>query len=526
MPERTAARERVESNGSSRNSDASSTLRAGVSDDEMRDHFKDKIEAARNEGAAGAALACLDIFDGDVQLTGASRPPVPRINTTAEFQENALRLFSTLDANSNGYLSLDELGNSVENQQVTGVDAQVAAALFDPTVRANLINISDDQTFGESEVSLADIQGMNNPERDQQIDRADRMVNSFTQNFARLDADNDGYVNDTELNAAINSERFCISDQFRETLTQARDMYDQLRASSRDEIFGGNWGITREDLTAYLATFDDMRRNRQAGADALYRAQATQESVSAQTSDELFAGGPERAITPDAIRQQRIADCYFLASVASIAQSNPEIIRNMIRDNGNRTYTVTFPGDREHPVTVPAPTEAEMGLGNRGGSYGRWASVVERAFGQWRLERGNAGIPGEHSVYPAEIALEAAHGSGDPRYAFRVLTGRDSTETTISSTTDEQLIAQLESALANPKRRQAVTANVPNESPDGFPTGHVYSILGVERRGNNDVYVRIRNPWGEGEGTRRGTITVPLAEFRRNFRSMQIMNAQ
>ena len=52
----------------------------------------------------------------------------------------------------------------------------------------------------------------------------------------------------------------------------------------------------------------------------------------------LFNGSPSRADT----RQGQLGDCYFIASLASIADKNPTAVANMFMDNGDGTYTVRF----------------------------------------------------------------------------------------------------------------------------------------------------------------------------------------
>jgi len=523
MPDRITSRDKAESHSSSRGTDASESLSAGVTDSEMRRFFNGGRGPGRGLGTAAGALNDLEIFDGNAQ----AQAPLPprRIESTAEFQQEALRMFPQIDIDGNRSLSLRELGAFVENRNVTGRDAQVVAALYDPTVRGNLVRNSDDDN--DDEISIADVQLIHNEDRDRRIGNAEQLRNTMNSQFAMLDTNNDNYVNDTELDSAINDENVCITNQFRTMLRQVRENYDTIRAASWDEWLGGNYGISSDDLSAYVETFDQQRRGRDAAQEALGRARATHDSVQSQWSSELFPGGPERAINPDAIRQQRIADCYFMASLAAVAQTQPELIRNMVRENGNGTYTVTFPGDPEHPVTVAAPTETEMGLGNRGGQYGSWAGVIERAYAQWRIERRDAGrigeLPEEHDVYPATITLEAAHGSSMSRYALRVLTGRDSVRSDVADLTDEQLSAQLETALSNPQERSPVTAYVPSGDPGGFAGEHEYTVLSFERNGANG-FVTVRNPWGAGQNSRQGTIRISLAEFRQSFSTFTVNN--
>ncbi len=54
-----------------------------------------------------------------------------------------------------------------------------------------------------------------------------------------------------------------------------------------------------------------------------------------------------------------IAISYLL--LAAVAQMTPEIIKKMIVDNKDGTYTVTFPGNKDEPITISAPTETERG---------------------------------------------------------------------------------------------------------------------------------------------------------------------
>jgi len=61
----------------------------------------------------------------------------------------------------------------------------------------------------------------------------------------------------------------------------------------------------------------------------------------------------EKAIVPENV-QQRYKDGYFMAAVASLTTSNEgrELIKSMIKNNGDNSFTVTFPGDKNHPIRI------------------------------------------------------------------------------------------------------------------------------------------------------------------------------
>ena len=54
-----------------------------------------------------------------------------------------------------------------------------------------------------------------------------------------------------------------------------------------------------------------------------------------------------------------------------------------------------------------------------------------------------------------------------------------------------------------------------------LPDGHVYTVLGIDPK--TDM-VKIRNPWGSGEGNVKGGVNgifeLPLSEFKNTFSSV------
>jgi hypothetical protein len=93
------------------------------------------------------------------------------------------------------------------------------------------------------------------------------------------------------------------------------------------------------------------------------------------------------------INQGAVGDCYFVASLASIADSNPEFIRNMVIGLGDGTYAVRF-YQAGAPVYVRVdadlwvyeatgqPQNAKLGTGGA-----LWVPIVEKAYTIMRRDR-------------------------------------------------------------------------------------------------------------------------------------------
>jgi hypothetical protein len=80
-------------------------------------------------------------------------------------------------------------------------------------------------------------------------------------------------------------------------------------------------------------------------------------------------------IHPNDVEQGLIGDCYLMSSMAAVADQNPDAINNMIADNGDGTYTVTFNekrwerfsdlwNDRYKPVEVTVDDDFPMKTAN------------------------------------------------------------------------------------------------------------------------------------------------------------------
>jgi hypothetical protein len=239
----------------------------------------------------------------------------------------------------------------------------------------------------------------------------------------------------------------------------------------------------------------------------------------------LFAtkDNPLASITPDAIDQGTIGNCYFLAAVASVAKTNPESIRDMIKDNRDGTFTVTFPGAPDQPITVEAPSQAELGLYNHGSKHGIWASVVEKAYGKYCQSSILNRLPNWES---GNTPAEGADGGGWLASSIELLTGKQTDTDIVVLASEADTARKLTEAFSSNQPR-AVTCGIAKgvmevfgaegKTGDGFPTAHAYSIIGFDPAGPDGGTVTVRNPWGGPEGSTDGTMQISLRQFRDNF---------
>ncbi|MET0327232.1 MAG: C2 family cysteine protease [Luteimonas sp.] len=238
--------------------------------------------------------------------------------------------------------------------------------------------------------------------------------------------------------------------------------------------------------------------------------------------DTPFATGPGdgNAVHPNDVRQNGYGSCAVLSSLVSIAQQDPGAIRDMIQDNGDGTYTVTFQepieifgmqlGTREVEVTVSGPFEGgaahPSGDVSAGGQQEVWPAIIEAAYAQQYHAHDPQYSTG---VNPADVmervlgvsAQSEDVGSVDFGTIERQLENGDAVVAWTSSTTD----ANGNSVFATPEQ-QAIADSY------GVVPGHAYGVREVVRAGETYVdpntgqevtaaedMIVLENPWGSND---------------------------
>ncbi len=432
---------------------------------------------------------------------------------TEDFTRESFRLFNKIDKDGDGYLSESELATAVQSEDYKGKDAQIVAALYKS--QDDIEELSNDELGDENDgitrEDLAELRelGQKNQKELEQTARAAAFLDK-DDNFKKIDSDNDSFLTKSEISKAL--ERQDLTPEERVSLEFLRDNVGDIEEAHNDETGDENDGITRKDLSYYG---DDTMSTI---SNTLWRTNEAQRSGTRSLYGNM--DNPLESIKPDAIKQGMIGNCYFESAVASLAATEPEAIQKMIKDNGDGTFTVTFPGASDEPITVKAPTEAEMGLYNQGGKDGTWACVLEKAYGAYCqnhfFSRGPFNLGGGDTPAEGGDGGEIFHGR-----AMSLLTGRDRDNQNLTFTSDAEVAKRLDAAL-NGAQKRPVLAGINNnffkdETGDGFPDAHIYSVIAFDPKGPDGGTVTIRNPWGDGDNTTRGTIKISVKKFRANF---------
>ncbi|MFN8610702.1 MAG: C2 family cysteine protease [Vulcanimicrobiota bacterium] len=279
--------------------------------------------------------------------------------------------------------------------------------------------------------------------------------------FDKLDANHDGKIDMDELKKASHDP--------------ALNKKDAVAVATLFALVGGSEQFKKGFTKEHLAGLKSGAAGAESNSAAAYWFQKFEIDQSYQ-SHQVFPGD----IIPETVRQGRFGTCYFLAALVSKAMADPNSVKQMIKDNKNGTYTVTFPGAKA--VTVSAPTEVELLVHASAGANGMWATIIEKAFGQ---------LKNDDSWFPKKEAMDKAEGGWEADGIGPLSKkGVDTDELwiTFNSTTREKIKKAL-------KNHKMIVCCVEKGGSKEIQDQHAYTVVGYDEKTDR---VKIRNPWGKG----------------------------
>lgn len=256
---------------------------------------------------------------------------------------------------------------------------------------------------------------------------------------------------------------------------------------------------------------------------------------------DLYVGDQPRA---EDIQQDRIGDCYFVATLGAIADKQPDRIRDAIKfDPATGNYTVTLhkkewgwlpPGYHGKEVKVEVTQqELEDNLKRGGGSTVDnktgtdkpiWPAVMETAYAKMHDDNPADGLAQGYKEIDggwAHDAMFAVTGSeGENIRPVDMLGGEMGAELMqrqIAKALDEGKPVTLSTDPENRSLWEMITGGEGRQ--DGLVDNHVYMVERVYKDSNGEVKVELRNPWatnnnvGEGHDTPDATITLDLKDL-------------
>jgi len=219
-------------------------------------------------------------------------------------------------------------------------------------------------------------------------------------------------------------------------------------------------------------------------------------------------------VSPSDIRQGHVGDCWYIASLKSVAAADPSVIENAITDNGNGTYTVRLYHDgKPFYVTVSGD------------------EVVDKNGNQYYAGSATKGEMWPQIMEKALASYEGSYGAiqGDwPSHGMELLTGKPSTTGSPSSYSAADLKTELDQghAVAVVSRRTPLFGEDPmyGENPkdskgnrlwEPLAHDHAYQVTAVDLGDPNDPSddtVTVQNPWYADK-----PMTLPYEDWKNGF---------
>jgi hypothetical protein len=198
-----------------------------------------------------------------------------------------------------------------------------------------------------------------------------------------------------------------------------------------------------------------------------------------------FAGDPlfsPAGPSPNDIVQGDSGDCYFLATLSAMAQTDPNLIQQSIVQLSDGTFLVQFQNgstmvDEHVDAELPAYSNGQPVFAQLGADNSLWVPIMEKAFAIYR--DGADSYPNISSGWMSEVYSDLGLSSQSAYAAF------DSQAEYLDTIQQDLLLGQV------------VTAGVIGV-PSGDPliSDHAYSVVSVTVVDDVVTAVTLRNPWG------------------------------
>lgn len=223
----------------------------------------------------------------------------------------------------------------------------------------------------------------------------------------------------------------------------------------------------------------------------------------------IAGNGDGRDIHPSDISQGQIGDCYLMSSLAAVANGNPDIIKNNIKDNGDGTYTVTF---YERGIFGTSKVDVKV-KGEFPNKDGRWVFAQPGDTNNGQLELWPMIYEKAYAKYKGGDYKKIGKG-GRPEDAMTAITGQPGDWHRTRGVIWDMSFSD----FAGYFDKNLVVANTRGDGDKGkqvfkdgtLVTNHAYWVEKIDKTNQT---VTVRNPWGWNEKP----ITLTWDQFKQGF---------
>jgi hypothetical protein len=220
----------------------------------------------------------------------------------------------------------------------------------------------------------------------------------------------------------------------------------------------------------------------------------------------LWARDKKGKILPpslDDIGQGKVKNCFLFAAMAAIVNKDPQLIVNMIKDNGNGTYTVTFKGIGFGFLRAKQTVTADFLAGKHGRVRERnafWPLIIEKAYAQ-QLGGTNEIYKGAHAGTTVKDLTNKKTSNFNPKeksvdYVMNML---------IRAKMNRQMVTLISPDIKVASQDAVAIAN----SGSGLRWGHAYTMIDVDP---SNERIKLFNPWGYNHPNGDGWIGITAVQ--------------
>lgn len=197
----------------------------------------------------------------------------------------------------------------------------------------------------------------------------------------------------------------------------------------------------------------------------------------------------DEALDPENSGQGSIGDCYLLSSLQSLAQRDPDFLREHVEEVSPGVYEVTMYDEDGDPIVYQVESVQEDGVRGEDGDQSVY-SLYERAY-KMHLDAQGEDING-----------------GYPEDAMETLTGQS------ADAYDSLSIDELAEQIDRGNLVNADTGGIDDPSHDQIVGNHAYTVSSVDTEAGT---VTVTNPWAAGNPDAPKSVTMSYEEYQETF---------